>query len=253
MNCEQLTAITGWNCTPAGTRSLRAVAPIPLGDGGQLIAFYISQPSDSTFYLTDAGETAMHAEQQGVVLNKNRTDSLNRTFGVAMAEFGSDFSIEASGTLETLQGALWDAVKLALALSYKTASWRPKFAQAKFQSIVLRELQTQLGMERVMSSVRVQGASGHLIEFPISIQQKNGQLIYVQPIALENGKISWPTIYEAHGKLFDVKVASEIDNRIAVLESGAPSLDFGRAASFIAHAASVYTLDDLKTWSLALV
>lgn len=92
-----------------------------------------------------------------------------------------------------------------------------------------------------------------MIEFPVSIRQKSGQLIYVQPIALENQKISWPTIYEAHGKLFDVKVASEIENRIAVLESGAPPVDFGRAASFIAHAASVYTLDDLKTWSLAFV
>lgn len=252
MNCEKLAAITGWQCSPAGMRSVRAVAPIPLSDGGQLIAFYISQPSDSTFYLTDACETAMHAEQEGIVLNKSRTDSLNRTFGVSMAEFGSDFSIEASGTLDCLQGALWDAVKLALALSYKTVSWRPKFAQAKFQSIVRRELQAQLGMERVMSSVRVQGASGHMIEFPISIKQKNGQLIYVQPIALENGKISWPAIYEAHGKLFDVKVASEIENRIAVLESGAPSVDFGRAASFVAHAASVHTLDDLKSWSLAI-
>lgn len=110
MNCEKLAAITGWQCAPAGMRSVRAVSPIPLGDGGQLIAFYISQPSDSTFYLTDASETAIHAEQEGVILNKGRIDSLNRTFGVSMAEFGSDFSIEASGTLDALQGALWDAV-----------------------------------------------------------------------------------------------------------------------------------------------
>lgn len=253
MNCEKLAAITGWFCSPAGVRSIRAVAPIPLGNGGQLIAFYISQPSDSTFYLTDASETAMHAEQVGVVLNKSRLDSLNRTFGVSMAEFGSDYSIEASGSLEKLQDALWDAVKLALALSYKTASWRPKFAQAKFQAIVLRELQAQLGMERVLAGVRVMGDSGHMIEFPVSVRQLNGQMIYVQPIALENGKISWPAIYEAHGKLFDVKVASEIENRIAVLESGAPPVDAGRAAHFIAHAAQVYTLDNLKSWSVALM
>ena len=140
MNCEKLAAITGWHCSPAGVRSVRAVAPISLDDGGQLIAFYISQPSNTTFYLTDACETAMHAEQFGVVLNKSRIDSLNRTYGVSFAEFGSDFSIEASGPVASLQCALWDAVKLALALSYKTSSWRTKYAQAKFQAIVLREL-----------------------------------------------------------------------------------------------------------------
>ncbi|NHZ98858.1 DUF1828 domain-containing protein [Massilia sp. CCM 8734] len=253
MNCEKLASITGWQCSPAGVRSVRAVAPIPMGDGGQLIAFYISQPSDSTFFLTDASETAIHAEQEGVVLNKSRIDALNRTFGVSMAEFGNDFSIEASGSLDSLQGSLWDAVKLALALSYKTASWRPKFAQAKFHAVVLRELQAQLGMERVVAGLRVQGASGHMIEFPVSVIQKNGQIIYVQPIALENGKISWPTIYEAHGKLFDVKVASDIENRIAVLEAGALPVDFGRAASFLAHAAPVYTLDKLDAWAHALI
>lgn len=244
MNCAKIAALTRWECSPSGTASVRAVAPITLGEGGQHIAFYIAQPSPDTFYLTDACETAIYAEQLGISLTKSRLESLNRTPGVELAEFEIDWSIEASGSLNHLHLALWDAVKLALALSFKSHAWRPKFAQAKFQAIVLHELEAQLGAERVIRQARVQGASGHMIDFPMGIKRPEGGLVYVQPVALDNGKINWPSIYEFHGKLFDVKAASEIDNRIAVIESGAPAIEFGRAANFLATSATVLTLAD---------
>jgi hypothetical protein len=245
MNCAKIASLTRWECSPSGSESVRAIAPITLGEGGQHIAFYIAQPSPDTFYLTDACEIAMYAEQIGVSLTKSRLELLNRTPGVELAEFQSDWSIEASGSVNHLQLALWDAVKLALALSFKSHAWRPKFAQAKFQAIVLQELEAELGAERIIRQARVQGASGHMIDFPMGIRRPEGGLVYVQPVALDNGKINWPSIYEFHGKLFDVKAASEIDNRIAIIESGAPAIEFGRAANFLAHAASVFTLDDL--------
>ncbi len=247
MNCSLIASIVSWECSPSGVNSVRAVAPLTLGDCGQNIAFYIAQPSPGTFYLTDACETAMYAEQLGISLTKGRLQSLNRTPGIELAEFSQDWSIEAYGPIEDLQSSLWDAVKLALALSYKSESWRPKFAQAKFQAIVLQELEAQLGLELVLRQVKVKGASGHIIEFPAGIKNGNGSVIYVQPVALENGKINWPSVYEFHGKLFDVKAASEIDNRIAVIESGAPIVEYGRAANFLAHAAKIVSLDDLPS------
>lgn len=230
---------------PSGIGSVRAVSPISMADGGQ-IAFYIAQPSESTFYLTDACETAISAEQLGLGINKKKLESLNRTAGINLAQFDlNDWSIEAAGQIENLQAALWDAVKLALALSFKSDKWQPKFDQAKFQAIVLNELEAELGAERVIRQVRVQGASGHTIEFPAGITRPEGGLIYVQPVALDDTKVNWPSIYEFHGKLFDVKLASEVDNRIAVLETGATELEFGRAANFLANAATVLTLSDI--------
>lgn len=188
----------------------------------------------------------MYAEQMGAVLRKNRLDTLNKTTGVSLAAFGDDWSIEASGSINLLQRALWDAAKLALALSFKTKSWQPKFAQAKFQAIVVRELEAQLGAERVIKQAKVQGASGHTIEFPAAVLSARSKLpIYVQPVALDNEKINWPAVYEFHGKLFDVKAASEVSNRIAVIETGATSLEFGRAANFLGNAAKVITLDGI--------
>lgn len=246
MNCATLASITSWQCYPSGQASVRAIAPFTLGDGGQHAAFYVAQPTPETFYVTDACETAMFAEQMGMGLNKNRLNSINQTFGVKLAKFGEDWSIEASGPIALLQRALWDCAKLAMALSFKTTAWQPKFAQAKFQAIVVQELEAQFGMERVIRQAKVQGASGHTIEFPAAVIIPNSRFpIYVQPVALDNDKINWPAVYEFHGKLFDVKIASDLKNRIAVIEKGATSLDLGRAANFLGNAARVITLDDI--------
>ncbi|GAA0437095.1 DUF1828 domain-containing protein [Massilia aurea] len=246
MNCAALESITQWRCQPSGQASIRATAPFTLGESGPHVAFYIAQPSPDSFYITDACETAIYAEQMGIALRKNRLESLNQTTGVTLATFAEDWSIESSGPIALLQRALWDAAKLALALSFKTKSWQPKFAQAKFQATVVKELEAQLGADQIIRQAKVQGISGHTIEFPAAIvSPKSGQQIYVQPVAMENGKVNWPSVYEFHGKLFDVKAASNVSNRIAVIERGATPVEFGRAASFLGGAAKVITIDGI--------
>jgi hypothetical protein len=118
MKCEQLFEIIGWQCTPAGARAVRAVAPFTLGQDGQHAAFYLAQPTDETFYLTDGGETAMHAAQSGIEITKPHLEVLNRTSGVHFAQFGADLAITATGSIDEAELALWDAVKLALSLSF---------------------------------------------------------------------------------------------------------------------------------------
>lgn len=246
MNCAELADATGWMCSPVGEHSIRAIAPFELDEGGQHAAFYIASPTDSTFYLTDASEAAMYAEHMGVALNARRYKTLNKTSGVTMAQFDQSGSIVASGSAEDLNTALWDAVKLAMSLSFKKAEWQPKFAQEKFKSIVFKELSAQLGAERIIRSARIQAASGNIIEFPIGVKRKDGLISYVQPIAMENEKFNWGVVYQAHGKFFDVKATSEINNRIAIIEDGAPEAEFGRVAHFLGDAAIIRTLKNIR-------
>ncbi|MGV7208709.1 DUF1828 domain-containing protein [Oxalobacteraceae bacterium A2-2] len=194
----------------------------------------------------------MIAEQSGVVLSKARFEGLNRTPGIRMAKFEADWSIEASGPVSQLQCALWDALKLALALSFRSEKWQTKFAEAKFRALVLAELQAQLGLERVLEQVRVRGASGHEIEFPIGVKCKDGTMLFVQPVALDDGKLNWPTIYEVQGKLFDLKAASDIENRLTVIEEGAMPEEFGMAVHFLGLSSKVRTLSEVRTSTLEL-
>lgn len=249
MDCLKLAQLTGWKCQSAGVRSIRAISPLTLGEDGQHAAFYIAQPSDTTFYLTDASEISMHAEQLGIEISKSKFDALNKTYGVRFSRFDSEGSIVAEGPIEHLQFALWDAVKLAMALSFKTNSWRPKFDLTRFRDQVIAELSAQIGMQRILTSARVKGMSGHLIEFPLGVILNSGDTCYVQPIALNNGNIDWPLIWQAHGKFFDLKALSDDSQRLAIVEDGAPSEDFGKAATLLTHAAPVKTLKGTKNWA----
>ena len=63
---------SGWTVLPAGEHAIRAISPMTLGLDGQHAAFFIAHPDESTFYLTDACETAMHASSYGIDLAAKR-------------------------------------------------------------------------------------------------------------------------------------------------------------------------------------
>ncbi len=64
---------------------------------GQHAAFFIAHPDESSFYLTDACETAMHASSFGIEVAAKRIDILNETPGVTLAHFDRSGAIVASG------------------------------------------------------------------------------------------------------------------------------------------------------------
>ena len=150
---------SGWTVLPAGEHAIRAVSPMTLGLDGQHAAFFIAHPDDATFYLTDACETAMHASSYGIELAAKRIDILNETPGVSLAHFDKSGAIVASGPNEQLQEALWDAVKLAMALSFQCAKWMPRFSQLRFRAQVGRALAAGVGVNRMVKGARAKGLS----------------------------------------------------------------------------------------------
>ncbi len=250
MKCADIINATGWICSPNGEDSVRATAPFSIDDDGQLISFYIAQTGKESFYLTDACETAMYAEHLGVRLNKQRIEVLNRTYSVKSAMFDEGGCIVASGKMEDLDEALWDAVKLSFSLAFKKEKWQPKFNQEKFSTIVYKELSAQLGAEKIIRKARIKASSGNTIEFPIGIKRDDGNTSYVNPLALENNKFGWPLVYQLHGKFSDVKAISDINNRFIIIEQGGEKIETGRVTSFLSQSASVHTLNkniDLKS------
>lgn len=252
MDCLQLSAATGWECQPSGLRAIRATSPITLGEDGQHAAFYIASPSETTFFLTDASEAVMHAEHLGIEITKDRLDALNKSCGVLYSQFDAEGSIVATGKIEDLRFALWDAAKLAIALSFKTPGWRPKFDQTRLQDLVIAELAAQIEMKRIIRSARVKGLSGHTLEFPIGVHRLSGEICYIQPIPLNNGTLPWALVWQAHGKFFDIREAVGEKNCVTILENGAPSENFGKAVTFLTHASSVRTLGETKNWDEVL-
>ncbi|WP_454735460.1 DUF1828 domain-containing protein [Cupriavidus necator] len=249
MNCSDLLSATGWDCRPVGESCILATAPFSLGDDGELAKFYLAQPSADSFYITDASDTARHVSAHGGRITKSRVDAVLQHHGVRHATIDGELAIVAQGRLIDMQEALWDAVKLALGLSSNTENWQPKFAQTKFKTLVYEALELELGKNRIVTEAKVVGASGNQIEFPFAVRREDSSLCYVQPIGLNRVRaIDWPAVYQAHGKFFDLKRASEISNRLAILESGAASSDYGHAVTLLAHATRVRTLEGTLNW-----
>lgn len=196
----------------------------------------------------------MHAAQTGVELTKTRLDALNSTQGVRFAKFAADWSITAEGHIEDAEFALWDAVKLAMSLSFSSQKWMPKLDHIRFRAMVEKTLTVAAGRDRVRSAYRVQGISGHWIEFPLVLQPSPESIWLIEPIALLNGeKIDWGRVHQAYGKLSDVKQAESSSNRLVVFEDGAPDIEFGRAATLLAQTADITTLKKLQPWAIKAI
>jgi len=241
----------GWMVTPAGERAVRAVTPVAMGLDGQHATFFIAQPDDASFYLTDAGESAMHAAAYGVELNPKRLDQLNQTPGISLARFDNTGAIVAAGPAPQLQDALWDAIKLTTALTFQCPQWMPKFSRLRFRAEVGRTLAEAVGASRLVQGARAQGSSGHTAEFAYAVRSATGAtLTYIEPIALKAGKkMDWTQVYQTHGKMSDVKMADSGNARLVILEDGASAEEFNKAVSILEQSATVRPLGKARSWS----
>jgi len=240
----------GWTVLPAGDRAVRAVTPVAMGLDGQHAAFFIAHPDEQSFYLTDAGEAAMHAAAYGIDLHAKRLDQLNQSPGLSLAHFDKTGAIVAQGPAAQLQQAVWEAFRLVTALSYQCAQWMPKFNRLRFRAEVGRTLAEAVG-DRLLQGAKAQASSGHAADFAYAVRSATGAaLTYIEPIALKAGKkMDWTQVYQTHGKMADVKMADAANGRLVILEDGASAEELNKAVSILEQSATVRPLGKARSWA----
>lgn len=256
MNCLTFSANTNWDCAPAGRNSLIVHAPVTLGQDGLQASFYVMEDSPGHFYLTDAHNTITHAMDHGARPTAARLQKIAGIPGAHRAKLSADGEITAEGEADDLKTALWDALRLALAISDNEVNWIPKTRQERFTSQVAKTLRSKLPEGSVVSKPKLSGISGHQIEFPLGVLLPGGGIRAVQPIgASDDHRVDWGYVYQSYGKLADLKKASSDDynNRIVVMERGASNDEFGRAVTVLSSAARVLMFEDAKSFTDALI
>lgn len=243
MDCAEIRALTGWTCEPVGKRAFLARTPIELGDGGELINLFVAFPSDETIYVTDAGQSLMHALGRGIKMNRNRVSQINRNGHSEFAKFDENGEVSGSAPLTNAQTLIWDSIKIMLNASFLEESWLPKFHQEKFKAKVLHSLREKIGDERIQTGYRIQGSSGKLLEFPALIKPTGiddpGTLI--QTLGSSDGKIDNSGMYAIFWKFSDVKEAHHNIGRLAIFEE-TQSKEAKQAISMISRTSTVSTL-----------
>lgn len=250
MFAERISASTGWHFESAGEHSYRFTSPFTLGDDGQHVVFYVAQPTDDTYLITDLGETAMHADSMGVGISKQRREKLNTSHGVTLAHFDQANQIVAQGRAEDTAFALLDATKLALSLSFQMPKWKPKFNEIRFGVMVGEMLFAQF-KERLLKKPTVIGISGKEIEFSFAIRMPE-KLRYVSTISAADGSLDWSVVYQLLGKCTDAKQADDLNERAIIIQDGISQVEFGRAASLLAQCASVQSFSMAEDWAKAI-
>lgn len=243
MNCTTLAQATQWECSPAGHNAMVVHAPVTLGQDGQHATFYVLEDSPGHFFLTDAHGTIQHAMDHGAKPTVARLSKVSMTPGAMFAKLSKDGEITAEGDSSVLKNALWDALRLALAISAQEVAWLPKTRQERFATQVANTLRSKLPAGSVLFKPKLQGLSGHQIEFPLGVLlPKGGGICAVQPVGVsDDHRVDWGHVYQSFGKLSDLKRASskESINRVVVMETGASNEEFGRATTVLSEAARV--------------
>lgn len=257
MNCNLLAKATQWACAPAGSNAILAHAPITIGNDGQHVSFYVMEDTPGHFYLTDAHSTIQHAIDHGAKPTVARLQKVAKTPGALYAKLAQDGEITAEADASSLNFALWDALRLAMAISDNEAAWVPKTRQERFAAQVAKTLRAKLPANTVVTKPRLPGVSGHQIEFPLGILLPNGGgICAIQPVGVsDDHRVDWGHVYQSFGKLSDLKRASAegFPNRVVVMEVGASNEEFGRATTVLSEAARVLLFEDSRDFAEELL
>lgn len=247
MKCENLISQMGFSCRDLGGDTLRVWSPFTYSGDGERVGFYVEK-SNNGYRITDACEAMMNATALGAHITESRMDSVRRAVGYKTnLSDGGEISTVVSE--EDVGGGMAAVLNAALAVSHLKSEWKPRFRAETFLQNVEYVLKKSFA-ERLLKKVTITGASGHQLELPLGVQ--NGEAItYVQPIAAtEENTMDWKRVYEAWGKMSDIKNAkNDHAQRLIVLEDSANDEEMSNAMSILLETASVVRYSALPRWS----
>lgn len=247
-----INALTAWDCISCDINHARIASPFTLADDGEVLCFSILYPTANSFLLSDDFQVAMHASNFGISLDKRKIEIINETVGIEFAQMASDGEIIASGNISTLQESLFDAVKLAMSVSFKYDKWIPKFNAIRFKTLVGKALKKSIDERKILTEYSALGASGHMIKFPYAIKTNDSNILIETIAASDNKSVNWDGVYRSHGRFSDVKQIDKTNKRLIIIEHSSNKAEFERASSFLADVASIRTLESTPDWAKAL-
>ena len=249
MTYNEIISAAGFTCEPNGKGSCRVTVPFTYGDG-TIPHFYMTQPSPDRYFITDGGENLFTAGSLGINVTASRIQLLNDTYSVEHAHIDNAGSIVAEGDIIDVTDGIWDAVKLIMALVFKTEEWKTRYQEKRFGSKVLESATAQMGRERIRPRAKVKGASGNDIQFPFALIREDGRMVFVSTLAKDNERYDWHTIYQIFGRNCDLKAVSgdNTGNRLSIIEMIADKKEQGKAADFLLNSSNVHIYNEKINW-----
>ena len=201
-------------------QAFRICSPFNFAEDGTLISFSVFLLADDEFFLCDHANHFLLAESLGAHMDARKLSTFNRDYGVRFAQFDENGEIYAEGKQEYLQDALFDAAKLALALSFNYKKWLPVLRQQRFNALIESKLYERIDREKIKKNYWVQGISGRKFRIPFAVWNRESKYTFISPLPVNDaGLVLWEGAYKLGGRLNDLKANRDLNKRLVVIPS----------------------------------
>jgi hypothetical protein len=242
MRYQDLAEKMGMTYREIGGGAAYLESPLVIPEDGSHIGAYLTQAADGAVRITDDANTLFHALTYGVNPSTGRGKYLKMIAEQCGVSLSDDGEVYAVCRQEELPYYLSRFLEAADRIAFASHGYRPAPSSA-FETM-LAPILVAAFPQRLRRNFRVHGASGHQLNFPFVIDANKEEPTFLQLVAAQDGKANWSSVYQALGKMTDLKNNSgQPSKRLVVLES-VPVKDVSQATTALADAANVMVFNE---------
>lgn len=236
MNCAELGNALALTCVPVNEGLVYMESHVAVPYDGNLIGAYVEDIGRGRVRISDNADTLFHAMTVGIQPTAARGRRLATIATDNHVQLSEDGELFVACDEQDAHFYLAQLIDAAAAISYACGHWQVT-SESRFERIVSSALK-QSFPDKVKRNFTVTGASGHQLKFPFALGIDTPDIQVVQTISAAGEAPHWPSVYQALGKMIDIKNAIPNIRRTVILEQ-APANEISKAASALAECASV--------------
>ncbi|MBL7231652.1 MULTISPECIES: DUF1828 domain-containing protein [Pseudomonas] len=203
---------------------------------GNLIGAYVQDIGRGRVRISDNADTLFHAMTVGIQPTAARGRKLAAIAMENHVQLSDDGEIFVACDQAEAPFYLTQIIDAATAISHHCGQWEAS-GESRFESLISAALRKTFP-GKVKRNYSITGASGHQLKFPFAIDVDKAEIQVVQTISAVGGTPYWPSVYQALGKMIDIKNAIPGIRRTVIFEEAAAN-EIAKASAALAECASV--------------
>ncbi|WP_177325215.1 MULTISPECIES: DUF1828 domain-containing protein [unclassified Pseudomonas] len=203
---------------------------------GNLIGAYVEDIGRGRVRISDNADTLFHAMTVGIQPTASRGRKLADIAADNHVHLSDDGELFVACDKENASFYLTQIIDAAASISYACSQWQVA-SESRFDRVVSDALKKSFP-GKVKRNFTITGASGHQLKFPFAIDVETPEIQVVQTVSAVNGVPYWPSVYQALGKMIDVKNAIPSIRRTVIFEEAAAN-EISKASAALVECASV--------------
>jgi len=216
---------------------------------GNLIGAYVEDIGRDRVRISDNADTLFHAMTVGIQPTAGRGRRLAAIAANNHVQLSEEGELFVACDRKDAHFYLTQLIDAAASISYACSQWQVT-SESRFERVISAALKKSF-KGNIKRQFTITGASGHQLKFPFALDVETSRIQVVQTISAVSDVPHWPSVYQALGKMIDIKNAIPDIHRVVVFEQAAAN-EMSKAAAALAECASVVIYNGPESLSRAL-